>query len=89
MKLGILEDEEEGRVMRGRELDALSDEELAALEVFPNVFARVSPENKLKIVNALQARGEVCAMTGDGVNDAPAIKHADIGVQKFMCDQRA
>jgi len=70
--------------MKGRELDALSDEDLAAIENFPVVFARVSPENKLKIVNALQARGEVCAMTGDGVNDAPAIKHANIGVCRFF-----
>jgi P-type Ca2+ transporter type 2C len=67
-------------VMRGREVDALSKEELEGLEHFPAVFARVSPDNKLQIVRALQARGEIAAMTGDGVNDAPAIKAAQMGV---------
>jgi P-type Ca2+ transporter type 2C len=54
--------------MIGSELDLLSDEAILALNPFPNVFARVSPDNKLKIIKALQERGEQVAMTGDGVN---------------------
>lgn len=71
---------QERQVVKGKELDAMSEEELAAIEPFPTVFARVSPEDKMKIVHALQYRGEVVSMTGDGVNDAPAIRHADVGV---------
>eukprot|EP00762_Andalucia_godoyi_P003234 ANDGO_06651.mRNA.1 Calcium-transporting ATPase len=66
-------------VVTGPYLASLSDEQLAALNPFPVVFSRVSPENKLKIVKALQRRGEIVAMGGDGVNDAPAIKQADCG----------
>jgi calcium-translocating P-type ATPase len=67
-------------VMTGSEIAELSDSEL--IEKVPSipVFARVSPEQKLRLVMALQKNGEVCAMTGDGVNDAPALKQADIGV---------
>ncbi len=68
------------QVLTGAQLEAMSDEELKAEVMKTDVYARVSPEHKLRIVNALQANGEVVAMTGDGVNDAPAIKQADIGV---------
>jgi Ca2+-transporting ATPase len=68
------------QVMTGAQLDALSDQELKGVIEETAVFARVSPEHKMRIVDALQANDEVVAMTGDGVNDAPAIKRADIGV---------
>src|SRR5687768_5913507 len=67
-------------VMTGAQLDALSDGELKEVIRDTAVFARVSPEHKMRLVDALQANNEVVAMTGDGVNDAPAIKRADIGV---------
>ena len=69
-----------GRVVLGSELAAMSDDELAEQIEDISVFARVEPLQKLKIVNALKSRGHVVAMTGDGVNDAPALKSADIGV---------
>ncbi len=68
------------KVATGAELDALSDARLKDEIEATDVFARVSPEHKMRIVNALQANSEVVAMTGDGVNDAPAIKRADIGI---------
>ncbi|MGC1374605.1 MAG: cation-translocating P-type ATPase [Anaerolineales bacterium] len=68
------------KVLTGAELDAMDDAQLNAVIEDTDVFARVSPEHKMRIVDALQANGEVVAMTGDGVNDAPAIKRADIGV---------
>lgn len=80
-QLGILETGKESRnVMDGQMLDDMSVQELEGTVEDVGVFARVSPEHKLKIVKALQNRGHVVAMTGDGVNDAPAIKAADIGI---------
>ena len=64
----------------GQELDAMSDDELAEKLEHISVYARVSPENKIRIVSAWQNKGHIAAMTGDGVNDAPALKKADIGV---------
>ena len=68
------------KVMTGAQLDAISDDELKQVIEDTDVFARVSPEHKMRIVDALQANDEIVAMTGDGVNDAPAIKRADIGI---------
>ncbi len=72
--------DEEIRSITGSELEKLSDEELQDVAQDHNVFARTSPAHKLRLVKALQARGEVVAMTGDGVNDAPALRRADVGV---------
>ncbi len=68
------------RVLTGLDLEELSTEELSRAVKDTNVFARVAPEHKLRLVEALKASGEVVAMTGDGVNDAPALKRADVGV---------
>ena len=76
-QLGIARDR--GAVLTGAELDRLSEEELKRRIYDYTVFARVSPEHKVRIVRAFQAHGEVVAMTGDGVNDAPALRAADIG----------
>ena len=69
-----------GRVVTGAELDAMSDEALAGAAPEISVFARVAPAHKHRIVRALKARGLVTAMTGDGVNDAPAVREADVGI---------
>lgn len=76
--LGIVETG--ATALTGAELDALTPEQLKEVVATTSVYARVAPRNKLQIVDALQARGDVVAMTGDGVNDAPALKSADIGV---------
>mmetsp|Transcript_23190 Transcript_23190/g.38381 ORF Transcript_23190/g.38381 Transcript_23190/m.38381 type:complete len:1059 (-) Transcript_23190:117-3293(-) len=77
--LGLV-DEEYPSGITGPELDALNEEELKEAVMKYNVFARSSPENKLQIVKALQAQSQVASMTGDGVNDAPSLKQADMGV---------
>ena len=77
-RIGIMEDGD--LAVTGTELDAMDDAELAEKLPRISVYARVSPDNKIRIVNAWQARGSIAAMTGDGVNDAPALKQADVGV---------
>lgn len=76
-QLGILEDGQ--RAITGAELDAMTDAELDNIVESISVYARVSPENKIRIVKAWQRKGQIVSMTGDGVNDAPALKAADIG----------
>lgn len=77
-RIGILEDESEA--CEGAAIDSMSDEELKNFVEGISVYARVSPEHKIRIVRAWQEKGNIVAMTGDGVNDAPALKQADIGV---------
>ena len=77
-KIGILDDN--GRAVEGKEIENLSDEELDEFVSDVSVYARVSPEHKIRIVSAWQRKGYIVSMTGDGVNDAPALKQADIGV---------
>lgn len=79
-RLGIIEDDGEDHVFTGAELNELSDEEFQKVFKQYSVYARVSPEHKVRIVKAWQKEGKVVAMTGDGVNDAPSLKTADIGI---------
>lgn len=77
-KIGIMEDGD--LALTGMELDEMPDEELSKVLKRVSVYARVSPEHKIRIVNMWQSKGRVVAMTGDGVNDAPALKKSDIGI---------
>ena len=79
-RLGILRPDQEDGVLTGSELNDISDEELERTVETYSVYARVSPEHKVRIVKAWQKNGKVVSMTGDGVNDAPSLKQADIGV---------
>jgi Ca2+-transporting ATPase len=79
LQIGLVT-EDKSKVISGAELNVMSDEQLQEEVKVTSVFARVSPEHKVRLVKALRANGNVVAMTGDGVNDAPALKQADIGV---------
>lgn len=79
-RLGIIKPGDDAAVLTGAELDDMSDEEFAKNVTKYSVYARVSPEHKVRIVKAWQKEGKVVAMTGDGVNDAPSLKQADIGI---------
>jgi P-type Ca2+ transporter type 2C len=79
-RIGLFGPDEEARIVNGAELDATSEEELQRIVADDVIVARATPAQKLRVVAALQANGEVVAVTGDGVNDAPALKRADIGV---------
>ncbi|UCG03950.1 MAG: calcium-translocating P-type ATPase, PMCA-type [Candidatus Heimdallarchaeota archaeon] len=79
-EIGLVSSEDSSHYLEGNQLANMSDEEFESIVGDVNVYARVSPEHKLKIVSALKSNNQIVAMTGDGVNDAPALKRADIGV---------
>jgi Ca2+-transporting ATPase len=83
-QLGIVGDDSDSLSVTGVQLAAMTPDELVEAALKYKVFARVTPENKLQLVKALQSKGHVVAMTGDGVNDAPALRRADIGVAMAM-----
>ncbi|AIQ12036.1 HAD-IC family P-type ATPase [Paenibacillus durus] len=79
-QIGIVGGSQPGQVLTGHELDRMSDEELEQSVDRVSIFARMTPEHKLRIVSMLRKKGHIVAMTGDGVNDSPAIKRADVGI---------
>ncbi len=79
-EIGLVSSQDSAQYMEGKDLDNIDDKEFSLAVMDVNVFARVSPEHKLKLISALKANDQIVAMTGDGVNDAPALKRADIGV---------
>ncbi|WP_036737487.1 cation-translocating P-type ATPase, partial [Paenibacillus zanthoxyli] len=79
-QIGIMGSSQPGQVLTGHELDRMSDEELEQSVDRVSIFARMTPEHKLRIVSMLRKKGHIVAMTGDGVNDSPAIKRADVGI---------
>jgi P-type Ca2+ transporter type 2C len=79
-RIGLVPPETSPRIVNGAELETMGDDDLREVVAGPVIFARATPAQKLRVVAALQARGEVVAVTGDGVNDAPALRQADIGV---------
>jgi Ca2+-transporting ATPase len=76
----IMKEKDAGNSLTGQDLEDISDKELKQVMENVSVFARVSPEHKLRIVNSLKADGEIVAMTGDGINDAPSVKKSDVGI---------
>jgi Ca2+-transporting ATPase len=79
-ELGLLSEDASGKVLSGSELEVMTEEQLLARVENVVIYARVSPEHKMRIVKAWKAKGQIVAMTGDGVNDAPALKMSDIGI---------
>ncbi len=83
-RLGMI-DRASPRILTGTELDGISDQELRSIVRDEVIYARMAPDHKLRLVNAFQANGEVVAVIGDGVNDAPALRKADVGIAMGMC----